>query len=330
MEKIQFIWSGETELPAGWALRPHSHEFFHLAYVKKGDLLFNADGADYNLSEGSLILISPFALHGVPEDTHNLCIQYEVFFQIQNPELKHLFESPKVLVLHNASHLENLFAYIKMHYRSTDSLSTLCIESFLCTILFSFLTYMPSSEDSSENNSSGYVDASLYSPLVQRILSHVEINFSEKYDLSSLALSLGFSKSYLCIIFRRETGVTISDYINYNRIRKILIMLQYNGYNKNFPIYELAHQFGYPNPSYFNRVFKKYTGMTPIEFINALSKCSDDSNPSAFQKYYIEYLDMKRYSIQESLEYMRGLKDAAEISEFSDNDCKESKNNARL
>ena len=330
MEKIQFIWSGETELPAGWALRPHSHVFFHLAYVRKGNLLFNADGVDYKLSEGSLILIPPFTIHGIPEDTHNLCIQYEVFFQIQNPELKHLFDGTKVLVLHDASHLENLFAYIKMHYRSSDSLSTTCIESFLHTILLSFLTYMPRSEDRSENNSSGYVDVSLYSPLVQRILSHVERNFSEKYNLSSLAISLGFSKSYLCIIFRRETGITISDYINYNRIRKILILLQYNGYSRDFPIYELAHQFGYANPSYFNRVFKKYTGMTPIEFINALSKQSDDSNQSAFQKYYIEHLDMKRYSIQESLEYMRGLKTAAEISQASDTICRESENNARV
>ena len=312
MEKMQFIWSGETELPTGWALRPHSHDFFHLAYVRNGNLVFNADGADYNLSAGSLILIPPFAIHGVPEDTHNLCIQYEVFFQIQDPQLKDLFENPKVLVLHDASHLENLFAYIRIHYRDTDSLSTLCTESYLCTILFSFFTYMPGSVDISENSSSGYVDAGLYSPLVQRILSHAEKNFNEKHDLSSLALSLGFSKSYLCIIFRRETGITISDYINYNRIRKILIMLQYNSCSKDFPIYELARQFGYATPSYFNRVFKKYTGMTPTEFINALSWGSNDTKQSAFQKYYFEYLDMKRYSIQESLKYMQGLKAAAE------------------
>ena len=323
MEKFQFIWSGETELPAGWALRPHTHDFFHLAYVRSGRLVFNADGADYNLSEGSLILIPPFTIHSVPEDAHNLCIQYEVFFQIQDPELKHLFENPKVFVLHDASHLESLFAYIRMHYRSTDSLSILSAESFLYTILLSFLTYTPGSEASSENSSSGYVDAGLYSPLVQRILSHVEKNFSEKHDLSNLALSLGFSKSYLCIIFRRETGITISDYINYNRIRKILIMLQYNGCSRDFPIHELARQFGYPNPSYFNRVFKKYTGMTPTKFIDALSSDSDDSEQSAFQKYYIEHLDMKRYSIQESLEYMRGLKGAAETSESSVNVCRE-------
>ena len=306
MEKMQFIWSGETELPAGWELQSHVHDFFHLAYVRKGSLIFRADQLDYPLSEGSLILIPPFAVHGVPQDSHNLCIQDEVLFRILDPDLKALFDSNKVLVLHNATHLESLFAYIRMNYRSDDLLSSVCVESFLCTILFSFLT----DESGSENSCRGYVDTSNYSSLVQRIVSYVEKSPNEKYDLTNLALSLGFNKSYICTAFRHETGVTISDYINYNRIRRILILLQYNGYNKEFYIRDLAEQFGYANPSYFNRVFKKYTGITPMEFINTLSKDSDNHEQSAFQKYYSEYMDLKRYPIQESLEYMRGLKDA--------------------
>ena len=120
MEKLQLIWSGETELPAGWELQSHTHDFFHLAYIKRGNLIFNADGEDYHLSEGSMILIPPFVVHGIPQDTHNLCIQYEVFFQILNPELKHLFESQNVFVSYDASHLESQFSYIYMNYRSTE------------------------------------------------------------------------------------------------------------------------------------------------------------------------------------------------------------------
>ena len=40
MEKLQLIWSGETELAVGWVLQPHTHDFFHLAYVHKGQLSF--------------------------------------------------------------------------------------------------------------------------------------------------------------------------------------------------------------------------------------------------------------------------------------------------
>ncbi|MBQ4650403.1 MAG: AraC family transcriptional regulator [Firmicutes bacterium] len=311
MEKLQLIWSGETELPAGWELQPHTHDFFHLAYVRSGNLVFRAGGVDYHLSEGSLILIPPFVVHGIPQDTHNLCIQYEIFFRIQNPELNCFFENQKVFVLHGAPHLENLFSYIYMTYSSSDPLQSSSVSSFLWTILFSFLTDQPSSENSSE----GYVDSSRYSLLVQNIIRYVEKNYDVKYDLTSLACALGFNKNYLCTVFRRETGITISEYFNYHRIRKVLIFLQYTGYNKEVPIHELAHQCGFADSSYFNRVFKKLTGMTPIEFINALSRESDGPEWSSFKKYYIEYLDMKRYPIQESLQYMRGLKAAAEINE---------------
>ncbi len=303
MEKMQFIWSGETELPAGWVLQPHSHDFYHLAYVHRGQLVFRADGVDYPLSEGSLILLPPGVDHAVPKDTHNLCTQFEVMFRILDPQLQSLFDTKKVLVLHGASHLEPLFSYICMHYKSVDPLCSAGVESFLQAILFSFLTGKPDSED----GSAGYVDAVRYSPLIQRILSYVEKDSDRKYDLSDLAHSLGFNKNYLCTAFRRETGVTISEYVNYHRIRKILITLQYNGYNKDFPIRALADQYGYGNASYFNRVFKKYTGITPTEFVDALS--GDVDGP--FQKYYTEYLDLKRYPIQESLQYMQGLKAAA-------------------
>lgn len=316
MMKMQIIWSGEAELPAGWALQPHSHDFFHLAYVHKGHLIFRADGLDYSLSAGSLILFPPGVVHAVPKDTHNLCTQYEVLFRIMDPEMKCLLANQKVLVLHGASHLEKLFSYIWMHYRSAESFCTSCVDSFLCSILFSLLTNKPSSEGSSD----GYVDSSRYSQLVQRILCYVENDFTGKYNLSRLALSLGFNKSYLCTVFRRETGITISDYFNYHRVRRLLITLQYNGYNKDIPIHELADQFGYINTSYFNRVFKKYTGLTPIEFMNALFEDSGGPEQSAFQKYYNEYLDLKRYPIQESLEYMRGLKDALKKSKSSNSE----------
>lgn len=308
MGKMQFIWSGEPELPAGWALQPHSHDFFHLAYVRSGRLIFRAGGLDYPLSDGSLILIPPGIIHAVPPDTHNLCIQDEVLFRISDPELQFLFDTKKVLVLHGAAHLEALFSYIRTHCKSVDPLCISCADSFLRTILFSFLA----DKAGSEVGYTGYVDSSRYSPLVQRILCQVEKNSSGKYDLSELAQSLGFNKNYLCTVFRRETGITISEYINYHRIRSILIILQYNGRNEDVPIHELADQYGYANASYFNRIFKKYTGMTPTEFISALSQSSGDSEPSAFQTYYAEHLDLKRYPIQESLEYMRGLKTAAE------------------
>ena len=140
MENLQLIWSGETELPVGWVLQPHTHDFFHLAYVHRGQLRFFADGQDYPMTEGSLILLPPGVVHAVPEDAHNLCTQYEVLFRMAAPELQVFFSAKKVLVLHNASHLEPLFSYICTHYKNTQPVCAASVDAFLRTILLSFLT----------------------------------------------------------------------------------------------------------------------------------------------------------------------------------------------
>ena len=125
MEKLQLIWSGETELAVGWVLQPHVHDFFHLAYVSRGQLSFSADDHDYPLTEGSLILLPPGVVHAVPEDAHNLCTQYEVLFRMTNTELCGIFNTKKVFVLHKASHLEPLFSYICMHYKNNICIITI-------------------------------------------------------------------------------------------------------------------------------------------------------------------------------------------------------------
>lgn len=308
MDNLQFIWSGESELPAGWALQPHVHDFFHLAYVQRGALIFHADGVPYPLSHGSLILLPPGVTHAIPGDSHNLCSQIEVMFRLTDPLLQGLLDTRTVRALHDAAHLEPLFSYIQLHYTSADPLRIQCTASFLQTILFSLLT----GDQNSCEDFVGYVDPRGYSPLVQHILTQIEKEFNSKYDLSRLALSLGFNKNYLCTVFRRETGITISEYVNYRRIRAILITLQYNGYIQDVPMHALANEFGYGNASYFNRVFKKFTGMTPTEFMDALSAGTDSREPTPFQKYYTQHLDLKSFPIRESLAYMQGLKAAAE------------------
>lgn len=306
MDKMQILWSGESELPVGWALQPHAHDFFHLAYTIKGQLVLHTDNATYPQSEGSLILLAPGVVHTVPKDTHDFCLQYEVMFRLTDPALQRLFETENALVLHNAAHLEPLLSYICQHYKSVDPLCLAGVHSFLHTLLYSLLT----GNRRSEGNAAGYVALDAYSPLIRNILCYVEKHSDKKYDLAALALTLGFNKTYLCTAFRRETGITISEYINYHRIREILITLQYNGYNKEVPIRELADQFGFRNASYFNRIFKTYTGLTPTEFMNALTNKADNT----FRKYYNDHLDLNRYPIRESLAYMRGLQAAATLA----------------
>jgi two-component system response regulator YesN len=66
----------------------------------------------------------------------------------------------------------------------------------------------------------------------------------------------------LSVLFKKEMGETITEYINRVRIDKAKKMLQ----QVNFKIYDIAQELGYQNPSYFAFQFKKSTGYTPAEY----------------------------------------------------------------
>ena len=69
--------------------------------------------------------------------------------------------------------------------------------------------------------------------------------------------------SYLSKLFKQETGLTLTDYMIEIRIRKAKQLL------KDAPdlkIHEIGTEVGYPDPAYFNKLFKKVVGVTPNEY----------------------------------------------------------------
>ena len=68
--------------------------------------------------------------------------------------------------------------------------------------------------------------------------------------------------NYFCNIFKKETGVTIWDYLIRIRMEEAKKMLLETAQKT----YEISEKIGYDDPSYFGRLFKKYTGFTPVEY----------------------------------------------------------------
>jgi two-component system response regulator YesN len=70
----------------------------------------------------------------------------------------------------------------------------------------------------------------------------------------------------LCLLFKQETGETINEYLTKVRIEKAKELLS-DPRNK---FYEVCYTVGYSDPSYFSKLFKKYTGLTPSAFRDQL------------------------------------------------------------
>ena len=107
-----------------------------------------------------------------------------------------------------------------------------------------------------------------YSPPVQKALTCIDANLAGNLSLRTLAETLNVSSSYLSTLFKKETGQTVTEYINQRRIKHAKHLLE----TTRLQIQTVAQHCGIVDVQYFSRVFKKITGTTPKEYRESLKK----------------------------------------------------------
>ncbi len=98
-----------------------------------------------------------------------------------------------------------------------------------------------------------------YSPPVQKALIYVDSHLSDNLTLSTLADTLNISSSYLSSLFKKETGQTLTTYINTQRIRQAKHLLE----TTKLQIQTVAQHCGILDVQYFSKLFKSITGTSP-------------------------------------------------------------------
>ena len=98
--------------------------------------------------------------------------------------------------------------------------------------------------------------------IVERCTRYIEEHVYEQLGLEELAKRLFVSKAHLARLFKKETGLTVMDYIRKTKVQTAqqLILQSEEAY------VDIAGDLGFCSQSHFIRVFKKETGMTPKEF----------------------------------------------------------------
>lgn len=98
---------------------------------------------------------------------------------------------------------------------------------------------------------------------VEQVRKLLEKEYNRPIDLPYIAKKVGFNASYISKLFSRETGETITDCLNRLRIEKAKqFLLDHPG----LKVYEIAHLVGYGDKIYFQKLFKKTVGLTPVEY----------------------------------------------------------------
>ncbi len=105
-----------------------------------------------------------------------------------------------------------------------------------------------------------------YSPPVQKAITLIDSDLTAALSLRTLAQSLNISGSYLSTLFKKETGNTLTEYINERRIKHAIHLLN----TTRLQIQTIAQHCGIMDVQYFSKVFKRITGMTPKAYRESL------------------------------------------------------------
>lgn len=101
-----------------------------------------------------------------------------------------------------------------------------------------------------------------YSPPVQKAIVYIDANLSGELSLRHMSDMQNINASYFSSLFKKETGLTLTDYINQKRIRQAIQLLTIT----KLQVQTVAQHCGISDVNYFSKLFKKYTGKTPNEY----------------------------------------------------------------
>jgi YesN/AraC family two-component response regulator len=97
--------------------------------------------------------------------------------------------------------------------------------------------------------------------IVEQVIQSMKENYMNDISLESYADMIATNPYTLSKTFKQTIGINFIDYLTELRMEKAKEMLT----GTEMKINEIAEQVGY-RPSYFNRIFKKNTGLTPSSF----------------------------------------------------------------
>lgn len=106
-----------------------------------------------------------------------------------------------------------------------------------------------------------------YSDLTRSAQTLVMADLTANLSLKEIAHTLSVNASYLSSQFKKEMGITLTEYVTQKRIEQAIFMLN----STTLPISDVAQFCGIPDVQYFSKVFKKQIGKAPSEYRKMLS-----------------------------------------------------------
>ncbi|GAA0135100.1 response regulator transcription factor [Paenibacillus sp. YSY-4.3] len=106
-----------------------------------------------------------------------------------------------------------------------------------------------------------------YAEPVEKACEYIRLNYAGEITLKEVSMHVHLSRTYFSELFKKETGLNFNEYVMQVRMEQAKNILKH----QQMRISDVAAQVGYANPSYFIKLFKKYAGVSPYEYMESYS-----------------------------------------------------------
>lgn len=224
-----------------------SPERVEISFITKGSLTCSQNGTTFEAKQNDIIcntFLSPLNIHSDKfHEHHTVCYSFPVDHSDSSddayiclPVLTHPREdSNRILTV-----IDNIIRLSTVH--SSQRLT--CLGQFLHLL---DLIHECNKKTYSSIRSSDF-------QYVKRAKKYIYDHLHVPIEQKEVAKYLGITPEYLCSIFKNTEGISMMTFINRIKLEKISTIIK----KENTKLYKAAEMFGYNDPNYVSRLYKKY------------------------------------------------------------------------
>lgn len=234
----------------------HWHEAVEMLYFKEEGAAVFCNGRFLPAQPGDLFIFNSKELHGVEnrQPTNYVCIRFlpQFFADLRQEDFQ-----LQALVQNDPTVEAYMNTMIALYTEKAEDMDLRVKgESYL---FFSYLLRRykaaPLSEEDVSRRRKQW-------ERISTILQYIGRNFDRPLTTASLAERFFLDESYLCNIFKSETGQSPLRYINAFRVEKAAVLLG----ETDQSVTHIAARVGFDDPNYFARIFRRQMGCSPREY----------------------------------------------------------------
>lgn len=263
--KVDFKTGNIQVLPCHW------HEEFEIILVVRGSATFMIDEQCIERKSGQFLFINCGQLHSAyssdPEgcEYHALVMNYSFLNSLSNDICQSLYINPialkQKLFINIIDHDKTLLLQISSYFNHiTEKLTRKNIgyELYVKGSILMLISLLAENGCIIDNHQISTVRA-LKMDKIKKVIDYIAANYNDTISIDVLSKLTDLNKYNFCRFFKRYSGMTPIEYLNFYRINKACNLLE----NNSCSVTDAALQTGFQNMSYFAKVFKKYKNVAP-------------------------------------------------------------------